>query len=287
MSTSPYLRTLLVLTVCTLQACSSDTSDSSAKYTEQVAQAHAGDTPRSNVTPVSDVNSLSTSQVDYATIDGKTISGYLARPADAPANIPGILLIHEWWGLNDNIKRTAEILAAEGYAALAVDLYGGRTAENADSAKQLMQEAMAHGAASEENLRQAYGYLNRQGSARVGVIGWCFGGGVALRTALNMAEKINALAIYYGPLVLDRKALASLRMPVLGIFAAQDQTIPVKDVNQFASTLKALNKDLDIRIYPDVEHAFANPSGEHYAPKPAADAWEATLTFFNRALHQP
>lgn len=268
-----------------LSACHQESAEDSRPYVARVTAAHQDDLPTSNVDPavMNSVKSIAASNVIYASILGKPVTGFLARPTGSQT-YPGVMLIHEWWGLNENMRRQAEMLAAEGYAVLAVDLYGGQTARTPDAAKALMSAAMAHPAPIEDNLRQAYEFLKKRGSGKIGVVGWCFGGGWALKTALNMAEKINALTIYYGQLVQDRKALATLKMPILGIFAEQDPTVPLREVNQFSTTLKSLGKNAVIRIYPNVDHAFANPSGEHYSPRAAADAWGVTLAFLNKSL---
>jgi carboxymethylenebutenolidase len=201
--------------------------------------------------------------------------------------LPGLIVIQEWWGLNDNIRAMADRLAGEGYLALAVDLYGGEVAEDRDKAMQLMQAAMNESAALEENLRQAYAYLEEEaGAPRIGTIGWCFGGGWSLNTALLLPDKVDATVIYYGRLVTDREALAKLGMPILGVFGAEDQGIPVESVKEFEAALDSLGKEAQIRIYEGADHAFANPSGTRYQPEAAADAWEKTIAFFNQHLKE-
>jgi carboxymethylenebutenolidase len=176
----------------------------------------------------------------------------------------------------------ARLFAHHGYVALAVDLYG-ESADSPERARELMgnvDEAQA-----EENLRQAYRYLAEQHNApRVGVVGWCFGGGWSLRTALALPGQIDAAVIYYGRLIQERDRLAMLDMPILGIFGAEDEGIPVDGVRQFESTLEELGKDVDIQVYEGAGHAFANPSGERYQPEAARDAWQRTLDFLERTL---
>jgi carboxymethylenebutenolidase len=165
-----------------------------------------------------------------------------------------------------------------------VDLYEGVSAETPEKARELMSAAASKTSALEENLKQAYAFLDSKGAPKIGVAGWCFGGAWALKTALLLPKEIDALTIYYGRLVQDRQALAALKMPILGIFAERDQGIPVSEVRQFESSLEALGKPAQIIVYPDVDHAFANPSGGAYAPEAAADAWEKTLAFFQAHL---
>jgi carboxymethylenebutenolidase len=136
----------------------------------------------------------------------------------------------------------------------------------------------------EENLRQAQDFLLRQGAVRTGVIGWCFGGGWSLRTGLLMPDQIQAVVIYYGRLITDPDELAALQAPVLGIFGAEDEGIPVTSVQEFEAVLEDLGKDNSIAIFPGADHAFANPSGERYEPEAAEKAWDLTRDFLRRHL---
>lgn len=201
--------------------------------------------------------------VNYAKIGDQTIKGYLARSPQTKANTPAILVFHEWWGLNDNIKKMTEKLAAEGYTALAVDLYEGQIADKPEDAKTFMKKASQNQKNFDSNIQQAYDYLKTKTKAgKIGTIGWCFGGTNSLNAALLLPQKIDATVIYYGSgIVTDRDRLKTLEMPILGIFGELDQSIPVAKVNEFEQTLKSLGKSVEIHIYPNADHAFANPSG--------------------------
>ncbi len=230
---------------------------------------------------------VSSEEVAYATVDGNQVTGYLAMPEGARERddvpLPGLIVIHEWWGLNDNVETMARLFAHHGYAALAVDLYGGAAADSAEAARELMSGVREE--AAEDNLSQAYRYLTEEvGTSTVGVIGWCFGGGWSLKAALAMPDQIDAAVIYYGQTVEDRERLGRLDMPILGIFGGADQGIPVEDVRRFESTLEELGKDAEIHVYEGAGHAFANPSGERYQPEAAKDAWEKTISFLDEEL---
>ena len=212
------------------------------------------------------------------------VSGYLARPA-TDGDYPGVVMIHEWWGLNDYIKEMADKLASHGYVVLAVDLYGGEVATSSEQARLLITGYdMEQGL---QNMNAAALLLGNDYSAdKIGSIGWCFGGGQSLNLALGHddAATIDATVIYYGSLVTDTEALSSIHWPVLGIFAGLDQGIPVATVAEFESSLNELNIESSIHIYDDVDHAFANPSGARYAPEEAKSAWEQTLAFLESSL---
>ena len=275
----------LLFAALTLAACAGD-ADNADEYGDAMSREHADDTPTSNAlsTPLENAD-IVTEDVTYATIEGESVTGYLARPDTADGTRPGLIVIHEWWGLNDNIRTMADRLAAEGYVALAVDLYRGDVAEAPDQARTLMSSAMDRQDALTANLTQAYEYLQLQQNVdEVGSIGWCFGGGWSLRAALALPDQLDAAVIYYGQLVTDPDRLAALDMPVLGIFGAEDESIPLDQVREFGDTLDSLGTDVTIEIYEGAGHAFANPSGERYVPDAAEDAWQTTLSFLDRTL---
>lgn len=208
--------------------------------------------------------------------------GYLAAPKDRDEKYPGIVIIHEWWGLNDNIKKTAENLASHGYVVLAVDLYGKPAATTADDARQLMSSYDPQRGI--DNMNGAVQFLEKNYAVpKVASIGWCFGGGQSLNLALHNSD-MDATVIYYGSLVTDKEQLFSIKWPVLGIFAGLDQGIPVESVNEFKKALDELGIQNEIRIYPNVDHAFANPSGQRYAPEETKDAWQKTILFLDSNL---
>lgn len=210
------------------------------------------------------------------------VSGFFTRPADE-GEYPGVVLIHEWWGLNENIKDMARLLADEGYAVLAVDLYDGEVATESSEAGKLAGAARENAEKSVNNMRAAVSYLRERSNGRIGSLGWCFGGQQSLRLALS-GEEMDATAIYYGHLVTDKEELSMISWPVLGVFGAEDSSIPVESVNAFEQALNELGVDNEVYVYPDVGHAFANPSGSRYAPEETKDAWEKTVAFLDGAL---
>lgn len=250
------------------------------------AAAHAHDVP--TATPLAEGEPavpVIEQQVAYGEADSRNLVGYLAVPRDAVEPLPGLLVIHEWWGLNDNVKAMTRRLAGEGYVALAVDLYGGEVAADPQSAAQLMRGVTGTPDAVRANLQQAYEYLETYAFApKVGTIGWCLGGGWALQAALHLPEKIDAVVMYYGEVDVDRSRLAVLDAPLLGLFAERDTVVPATAVRAFEQLLGDLGKNADVRLYPNVEHAFANPSGGSYDAGAATDAWEATRTFLRSNL---
>ncbi len=208
---------------------------------------------------------------------------YLSLPPGATGPVPAVVVIHEWWGLNGHIEHWADRLASAGFAALAVDLYGGVVATDRDQAMAAMKAV--DDAAAARTIGAALDFLAadpRVRAPRRAVIGWCFGGGWALRTALTRAD-LDAAVIYYGQLETDPAVLGTIKAEVLGIFGDRDQGIPVAEVEAFAAGMSKVGVRHQIARY-DAEHAFANPSGPRYDQADAADAWAKALAFLSRTL---
>jgi carboxymethylenebutenolidase len=244
------------------------------------------------------------------TLENKTVNyfentnGYLVYPlsstttsssieSNISANnnntLPAVVMIHEWWGLNENIKNMAENLAKEGYVVLAVDLYNGQVANTTESAQNLVSKVRDNPSESINNLQHAVRYLaslENVNSSKIASLGWCFGGGQSLQLALNTEPEypLAATIIYYGNLVSDQESISKIKWPVLGIFGDQDQSISVQSVKQFEEALNANGITNEIYIYKGVGHAFANPSGDNYAPQETQDAWEKTISFLKKYL---
>lgn len=221
--------------------------------------------------------------VSYKSGD-ETVNGTLYTPA-GKGPFPALIVIHEWWGLNDWVKEQASKFADQGYVALAVDLYRGKVADNPDMAHQLMRGVPEDRA--KRDLGAAFDYLAAQSNVkkdRIGSVGWCMGGGYSLDVAL-LEPTLAADVINYGHLATDTAELKKINAPILGNFGGQDKGIPPADVKKFGETLEKLGKKVDIKIYPDAGHAFENPNNKQgYRPDDAADAWKRTLDFLSGTL---
>lgn len=205
--------------------------------------------------------------------------GWLSQPKTT-GSYPGVIMIHEWWGLNNHMKMMAERLAGEGYIVIAVDLFGS-VATTADQAR-LQIGAMKQEVAI-QNLKAAAAYVKQEGATKIASLGWCFGGGQSLQFSLS-GEPLDATVIYYGQPVMDEERLKNISWPVLGVFGDKDASISVESVEQFKSALTQAGVANEIYRYPNVGHAFANPSGANYAPDETKDAWDKTLAFLKDAL---
>jgi carboxymethylenebutenolidase len=205
---------------------------------------------------------------------------YVARPKAAAKG--GLLIVHEWWGLNDHIKAEADHYASLGYLALAIDLYGGKVAASAEEAGKLMGALDAKHAEAVEQAGLAW--LAHEGPGlKLATIGWCMGGGQSLLASLHSSGKVSATIIYYGMPVMDVAQLKALKGPVLGIWANQDGWITPDKVTEFDAALGKAGVKHEFHRY-DADHAFANPTGGRYNPPAAKDANAVTERFLAESL---
>lgn len=277
------------LLLCLLAACGgNDSADDAARANvDAMSREHASDSGKPSAAgELAPRQEVIGERLPYAEVDEHLVYGYFVFPEDMVEPLPAVIMIHEWWGLNDGLRAMADRLAGEGYIVLAVDLFRGQVATTPDAARDLMLKVIENPVLAEENLRQAHDFLQNIARApAIASLGWCFGGGWSLNTALLYPDELSAAVVYYGQVTSNDEQLENLNVPILGIFAAEDRGIPVKSVREFESALQRLRKDFDIRVYPGVGHAFANPSGNNYNAAAAADAWALTLSFLDERLN--
>lgn len=218
--------------------------------------------------------------VTIKTASGADTSAVVAYPEQD--NAPTLLLIHEWWGLNDQIKSVAREFAQQGFLTVAVDMYNGKSATEAKDAKALMQGLNQNWANQAVVAWVSWLKNNPKGNGRVGTCGWCFGGGWSLNTSL--LTKVDATVIYYGNVKKTAAELATLESPVLGHFGTLDKNIDEKMVGGFEKALDAAGKHNYTHHWYTANHAFANPSGARYDADDAALAWSRTLAFLHKNL---
>ncbi|HEY7099678.1 MAG TPA: dienelactone hydrolase family protein [Terriglobales bacterium] len=221
--------------------------------------------------------------VSYKSGD-ETVQGMLYQP-QGKGPFPALVVIHEYWGLNDWVKEQASKFADEGYVALAIDLYRGKVGTTPDEAHELMRGVPEDRAA--RDLHAAFDYLQSQSNVkkdRIGSIGWCMGGGYSLNMALA-EPNLRADVINYGHLATDPNLLGKINASILGIFGGQDRGITPDDVHKFEHALKQAGKKAEIHIYPDAGHAFQNPNNKNgYRAQDASDAWQRTVKFLADTL---
>ncbi|MGI9225274.1 MAG: dienelactone hydrolase family protein [Woeseiaceae bacterium] len=224
-------------------------------------------------------------EMPYAEVGDELVYGYFVAPSDMFEPLPAVLMIHEWWGLTDEMRARADRLAAQGFIVLAVDLFGGRTASNPAAARNLMLSVAEDPESANENIRGAFEFVSETaGAPRVGSIGWRFGGTWALNTAFLFPEDLDAAVIYYAQVTSDEDKLRPVNAPILGLFAADDISIKIDSVEAFKNSLESLRKEYDIQVYAGVGQRFSSASASNYDARAADDAWNRMLDFFSLHL---
>ena len=218
--------------------------------------------------------------VHFMRPDGKTCPGYLATPQTGSSAL-GFVVIQEWWGLNEQIKRTADRLAGAGYRALVPDLYRGKVATASDEANHLMGNLNFPDAA-EQDIRGAVQYL-KQSSKKVAVGGFCMGGALTILSAVRVPE-MDAGACFYGIPLLDVAELENVKIPLICHFAKKDGWCTPAKINELEAALKLSKSQFALYRY-DAQHAFMNEAHpEVYDAVSAKTAWERTLEVLKKAL---
>jgi carboxymethylenebutenolidase len=229
---------------------------------------------------------LKTNMIEYPS-NGGTTPAYLASPDDGQSH-PALIVIQEWWGLVPHIKEVAERFAKEGFIALAPDLYHGQAAEEPDEARKLAMALDRDRAVAEIGAAARYlASLPATRPKKVGVVGWCMGGGLSLAAAADYGGRgdgaIGAAVCFYGR-PLAPSVCARLQAPVLGLFAEEDHGISVSDVRAFEEELLLNGVPHQVHVYEGAHHAFFNDTRTVYDPEAAADAWRRTIEWFERYL---
>jgi carboxymethylenebutenolidase len=225
--------------------------------------------------------------ISFKRPDGQSVNGYLAEPQQG-AKAPGMVVIQEWWGLNDQIKGVADKLAKAGYRALVPDLYRGKVALEANEAEHLMTN-LNFGDAAGQDVRGAVQHLKSSGSAKVGVTGFCMGGALTLLSAVNVPE-INAAVAWYGFPPLEYIDAAKIKAPLMGHYGTEDVPFPIAKVDELEKKLRDAKVKFEFHRYK-AKHAFANEEANskklpilEYNPQAAELAWKRTMEFLERHL---
>jgi carboxymethylenebutenolidase len=244
-----------------------------------VMETGAADAP---ATGLMEEDGLLTGVVEYPDTDDGTLMGYLARPSDGEPG-PGVIVIQEWWGVDEHIKEVTRRFAQEGYVALAPDLYHGQVVSEPDEARKLVMELDMEQAVRE--IQQAISYLLEQAEVtgdQVGVVGFCMGGRLTLMTA-RAANNVGAAVAFYGT-PLPPEDAQEIQAPVLGLYGEEDGGIPVENVEAMQEALDEAGIENSFTIYPGAQHAFFNDMRPSYDAEASADAWQQTLDWFSAHL---
>jgi carboxymethylenebutenolidase len=228
--------------------------------------------------------SVDTELLPYAEIGDVLYYGHFAFPSDMIEPLPAIVLIHDVWGLNDNIREMANRIAASGYMVLAVNLYGDEATTDVVEARALTIKVVEDPESAADNIRQALDFVGVAGAPGKAALGFGLGGTWSLNAAQQFPDQIDAVVTYYGQVTADEGRLAGIEAPVLGFFGAKDPAVSVTSVTDFEAAMRRLGKQPTVQIYSDVGHAFADPSRRDFDADSAADAWQRTMDFLTENL---
>lgn len=226
--------------------------------------------------------------IEFKRPDGQVLNGYLAEPSDT-AHAPGVVVIQEWWGLDEEVKAVADRFAQAGYRALVPDLYRGKLALEANEAEHLMGD-LNFGDAAGQDIRGAVQYLKATGSTKVAVTGFCMGGALTILAACNVPE-LDGSIVWYGNPPLEYVNADAITKPMLGHWALQDEFFPIAGVDQLEEKLKQAGVNFEFHRY-DTKHAFANPKADSrglaplkYSAEAAQLAWDRTINFLQKYIN--
>lgn len=232
--------------------------------------------------PAVPVDSL---QIPYGETGEDLLYGYFVYPSGMVAPLPAVIVVHEWFGLNDSVRNAAARIAGQGYMVLAIDLFRGETAETSADASVLARRLLEEPGFAEMNLRAAHTFLtDGAGAPSVATLGWSMGAYWALEASRFMPDDIEAVVVYYGQPDSDPGSVGSIAAPVLALYGGADRSIPTDSVRALQEQAKALEKPLQAIIYAGAQHGFANPDDARYDATAAARAWQEVTTFLGQHL---
>lgn len=279
------LASLCCIACLALAACTADNEADSSAPPPPSAGTPASGSAVDRSAPAREVVAES---LAYGEVDDTLVYGHFAIPADMVDPLPAVIVIHDWWGLNDGMRETCERLAAQGYIVLGVDMFGGATASVASEARKLEIDVIESPQLALANLEQAADFvLDVARAPDIAILGYGFGGSWALNAALDRGERLSAVAMFYGQVSSDRRRLGNLNTPVLGFFAANDRAVPATAVEAFEEALAALEKERDIRIFPNARRGFADRASDNFDAALDEQAWNRLLEFLATTLNRP
>lgn len=224
-------------------------------------------------------------EMPYGETEDALLRGFFVYPSDMVEPLPAVIVVHEWWGLNDAVRQAATRIAEQGYMVLAVDLFQGETASSTADASVLARKLLETPGFAEQNLRAAHAFLKDAADApKVATLGWSLGGYWAVEATRFLPDAFAAAIVYYGQPDADPDMVSNISAPVLGLYGGADRSIPAESVRAFRDQAKALDKPVEVVIYPRANHGFANPDDSRFDNRTAEQAWRRTAEFLNRYL---
>ena len=258
------------------------TTGTASSGSERSAQAASGTLDDSMLREPVEVEAI---EIPYGETEDDLLRGYFVYPAGMVEPLPAVIVVHDWWGLNDSVRAAASRIAAQGYMVLAVDLFRGETATITSDASALARKLLEEPGFAEQNLRAAQRFVSdAAGAPAVAMLGWSLGGYWAVEATRFLPDTFSAAVAYYGQPDADPDAVAAISAPVLGLFGSQDRSIPTDAVRAFEEQARALEKPVEVVIFPRGKHGFANPEDSRYDKRISEQAWRRTAAFLDRYL---
>ncbi|MFK8052308.1 MAG: dienelactone hydrolase family protein [Woeseiaceae bacterium] len=280
----------LVMAVVVLGACQPktpveavDKANASPESTESTTSGTASEEPPlpANAEPLL----VEAQLMSYSETDDGLIRGYFAYPQSMVEPLPAILLIHDWWGLDQVVKDTADRLASDGYMVLAVDLFDGKVATSTPEAAALSRDLIEQTDAADSNIKDAHRFLTAvAGAPDVASMGWSMGGYWAVKTTRLLPGQVGAAVNFYGQIDDDPELIQQIDAPLLGLFGANDRSVETARIRDYSAVAKEAGLDMTLHVYPEVSSGFANPEDARYNVDVAEDAWQRTMVFLNLHL---
>ncbi|MEM8981626.1 MAG: dienelactone hydrolase family protein [Pseudomonadota bacterium] len=280
----PISFTAVAIILGLVAACGSEDTPPPADMSASAAPAPVAAQPTE--TPASSARPSTGEMLAYAEVEGTLARGYLAYPSDMIEPLPAIMLLHDWFGLDENVKTLAKNLASQGYVVLAVDLFDGRTGTLPRDTRDALVRMLEKPELTRTNLEQAIMFVRETvGSPRLAMLGFGSGGLWSLNTALATPDEFRALILVQGQTLPDADRLETLsNVPMLGIYGAADRSIPQDAVREFGDALTDAEVTHTIRLYPTAGNAFMLRTSRNYSPKQAESAWEVIHEFLSEHL---
>ena len=278
---------LLLAGVLLTGACDKGSDSASTATDHATAGSASAAAEQPSATAPADVaqRDVVSDRLPYGEVGDELVYGYFVFPSDMLEPLPAVIVIHEWWGLTDDVRAMSDRLASEGFIVLAVDLFGGETSDTPGLARNLMAAVIEDPDTAAENIASAVDFVqSTAGAPRIGMLGYGLGGGLVLDSAISYGDDLDAAVLYYGHVQSDQGKLLPISAPLLGLFGAGDRAVSTESVEKFRDAMQKLRKNFEVIIYPGAGTDFASPQSNNYDAALVEKAWQKSLEFLRLHL---
>lgn len=277
------------LVAIALVACGDDSTSGSGEVQPRASAAQSAPVAPldADLPPLREPVAVDAIEIPYGETEDALLRGYFVYPTGMLAPLPAVIVVHDWWGLDDAVRQAASDIAAQGYMVLAVDLFRGETAKSTEAASQLARQLLEAPGFAESNLRAAHQFLTEAaGAPRIATLGWSLGGYWALESTRFLPDAFSASVVFYTQPLEGERRIAAITTPVLGLYGGSDTSIPAETVRAFRDQAVEAGKQVETAIYADARHGFANPADPRYDEGTTARAWRRAMAFLDRYLRE-